>query len=506
MTEIRLLYKCFSFHTDFHIEIIKTLVLKYKVCLSELTLIFYDDELKKDNLKFNESLNINLISHKKAVRCDYEDYKEESIIPLDIEIFNQMKPYQNEIMSSIYRFRWGNYVNLQAEYVEHLKFWYWYLRKYKINLYIDLVPHEVYTGVIYYLSKILNIKNILIYPSPVYGSFILMNDWKESSKATKELYLDIKKTSLESESDFVEFEWNHVFIDFLRKQDAEEYPVYMRDTIKNIEDRYLFLSLSANIKEIVKIMEYIGKRVATLSTRMTNLLHPMINFIFSNYLESISFKYINNEDKYIYFPLHYQPECTTLPLGDVFENQLIAIEWLLYSKPKDVVLYVKEHPAQDFDANTIRYRSLKMYEKIISLPDVKFMSRNISTFELINRSWAVATITGTVGIEAIYKEKPVLMFGYHVYQYAPGVFPIRSLNDCSLAMEKIFKEGFKPSKRNVLLFLKALQKTSVPVNYEKMEEIKDSEKITQVSDFLYSFIQRIQICNPDFNRLNEVEQ
>lgn len=491
MSNIRLLYKCNRGH---NINIVKYLVSKYGINITQFTAIV-EDKYKKNNninLDFND-FSINWISHDKAIRCDYADYTNGLLIALNIDIFNQMKPYQNQIMSSIYRWRFSDYVTLQREYIEHLKFWYWYLVKYKISLYIDLVPHEIYTGVIYYLSKILGIQTVLIYPSPVYGSFILMKDWCESSKITQEMYLSIRNSISYEPVNFEEKKsnyWNHAFADFLKKQDLEEYPVYMNDKISKISkinNQFIFKN-NALLRKIAKSIEWLFIKTYNLSRKTDRIIHPILNLIFSNYLESISFDFINDEDKYIYFPLHYQPECTTSPLGDVFENQLIAIEWMLYSKPKDVILYVREHPAQNFDANTIRYKSLEIYEKIASMRDIKFISRNVSTFDLIRKSHAVATVTGTVGLEAIYREKPVLMFGYHVHQYAPGVFPIRSLDDCSLAMQKIFREGFKPSKRDVFLFLAALQETSVPVNYFSEEEMSNTEKVNQFSDFLYTFV------------------
>ncbi|WP_460193317.1 capsular polysaccharide export protein, LipB/KpsS family [Thermosynechococcus sp. FA-CM-4201] len=331
-----------------------------------------------------------------------------------------------------------------------------------------------------------------------------MEDWRESSKVTQQSYLNIKKLNTDLNYNLFDFEskkqnyWNPIFTDFLKKQELEEYPVYMKDKIskiKKINNQLIPKNNKLLLGKITKITEWLFIKAYNLSRKTNRILHPLVNFTFSNYLESISVDFINHEEKYIYFPLHYQPECTTSPLGDVFEDQLIAIEWILNSKPKDVILYIREHPAQNFDANTIRYKSLEIYQKIASMHHVKFISRNISTFELIRKSYAVATITGTVGLEAIYREKPVLMFGYHVHQYAPGVFPIRTLDDCGLAMEKIFKEGFKPSKRDVFFFLAALQETSVPVNYFAEEEMNDIKKINQFSDFLYTFIKKSEICN-----------
>ena len=54
------------------------------------------------------------------------------------------------------------------------------------------------------------------------------------------------------------------------------------------------------------------------------------------------------------------------------------------------------------------------------------------------------------------------MFGHRFCQYAPGTSMIRSTADCRNAMERIFEKGETPSLRDIRLFLKAVEETSVP--------------------------------------------
>jgi hypothetical protein len=158
---------------------------------------------------------------------------------------------------------------------------------------------------------------------------------------------------------------------------------------------------------------------------------------------------------YIYIPLHYQPECTTSPLGGVFVDQLLMITLLHRYCGKNVLVYVKEHPVQRSQG---RYE--KFYQDLVKLSKVRLVPKNFSSFTLIKNSLAVATITGTAGWEALFYQKPVLMFGEIFYKYAPGVFSIRSHQDCEEAFTAI-KNGFKSDLSELKVFLRSLQEVAI---------------------------------------------
>jgi hypothetical protein len=121
--------------------------------------------------------------------------------------------------------------------------------------------------------------------------------------------------------------------------------------------------------------------------------------------------------QYIYFPLHLQPEQTTDIYGGKYVDQILAIEELARILPEGTVIYVKENPKQ-----TLYMRDPSFFERLIDIPSVRYLSVEVSTFELIKRSKGVATICGTAGWEAIQMGKPVICFGYAWYRGIPGVF------------------------------------------------------------------------------------
>ena len=133
-----------------------------------------------------------------------------------------------------------------------------------------------------------------------------------------------------------------------------------------------------------------------------------------------SIKKFTNEpvagERYIYFPLHLQPELTTSALGGEYSDQMLAIETLSAFVPNDCCIYLKENPKQ-----TEKQRDRFFYKRLSSLKNVKLLSQKESSIILIKNSIGVATITGTAGWEALFYGKPVLIFGLAWYRDFHGV-------------------------------------------------------------------------------------
>ncbi len=120
---------------------------------------------------------------------------------------------------------------------------------------------------------------------------------------------------------------------------------------------------------------------------------------------------------FVYFALHMQPELATSAIGGIYDDQLLAIERLSKLVPADWMIYVKEHPTQ-----TEQFRGNLFFDRLGRMPNVCLVARRTNTFELIANSQFVATISGTVGWEAVTGGKNVLVFGNAWYLTLPGVF------------------------------------------------------------------------------------
>ena len=127
---------------------------------------------------------------------------------------------------------------------------------------------------------------------------------------------------------------------------------------------------------------------------------------------------IDLKKKYVYFPLHLQPEKTTSTWGGEYVDQLLAIERLREKLPENWFIYVKENPKQNFYT-----RGNSFFERFHKLSNTILVDKGYDTYTLMKNSQFVATVTGTAGWEAISGGKNTLVFGWGVwYKKLPGVF------------------------------------------------------------------------------------
>lgn len=121
--------------------------------------------------------------------------------------------------------------------------------------------------------------------------------------------------------------------------------------------------------------------------------------------------------KYVYFPLHLQPEMTTSFLGGPrYHDQATVIEDLLRSLPADWQVLLKENPKQDW-----QQRHPAFFRRLLADPRVRFADRAVPSKLLTQHAQLVAAISGTVGWEALRMGKRVVLFGNCWYASLAGV-------------------------------------------------------------------------------------
>ena len=119
---------------------------------------------------------------------------------------------------------------------------------------------------------------------------------------------------------------------------------------------------------------------------------------------------------YVYVPLQLQPEMTTSSLGGAYRDQALAIEHLSEILPPGARILVKENPKQGS-----YMRGPLFWHRLRRIPSVTVLPSWADTHALTANARFVASITGTVGWEAIRQGVPALVFGKAWYRKLPGV-------------------------------------------------------------------------------------
>jgi len=275
------------------------------------------------------------------------------------------------------------------------------------------VPHLFYDTVFYQVAKAMGAKITVLRWSQFPGRFFSMNDIADLGKFDPEgITADPYPIEQGSVPDlfYMEDKW---------QQEGQTGKISKKAVFN------LFKHLIRH--DPLKLFNPIGikadiSRISGLYAKLPDWRDPFAKFFHTNelaYFETIAQfedKKIDLSQKYIYVPLHNQPEMSTSALGGQFRDQALVIETLARKLPEGWKIFVKENPRQSASA-----RGPMFYHRLARIPSVEVMPSNANTHALSQNAQFVASVTGTVGWEAIRLGRPAMVFGAAWYGSLPGV-------------------------------------------------------------------------------------
>jgi hypothetical protein len=129
----------------------------------------------------------------------------------------------------------------------------------------------------------------------------------------------------------------------------------------------------------------------------------------------------NNNKLIVYLPLQFYPECSVDYWGthSQFSSFYSVVEQLTANRYKKMILLVKEHPS------AMGLRRSHFYEKLIKNVDIILTPFDVPSNDVILQSDLVLTWTGSVGVEAIMRNKPLVTFGHAYYDPGYGILKLQ---------------------------------------------------------------------------------
>lgn len=444
------------------------------------------------------------------------ELQREKFNPPGNDLINEMLECESLVLTMMTRLDfWGKVPFLKKKhlYYKYLQYWNGVLEKFKPDAIVfRSVPHSSYNFVLYCLAKKQGILTIMFDSSVLKDKLLVLDDFQKMPEKFLETHDLLNKE-------------NHT-IEELPK-DKQEYFQRLANPLIDATPDYK-KQVVAQMNEPVKIIPTIGKIIKNIKRgnfipalryHLKSALNLTNRPIFtideadkSDYrniyqlkkiikvTEKYKKEYKNLEKevdfkrKYIYFPLHYQPECNTSPVGGHFADQILAIKILASALPVGWIIYVKENIAQwnqrNAQANSFRYNGY--YQELAKTENVVLLAPEISSYDLIAYSQAVATISGTAGWESLARNKPVLFFGFPWYQYCDGAMRVKSVEDCQKAIKEVIS-GFKPNHQKILNYLLSLDRTTIRASHveylERVSGVLRDESIKNITKAIFAKLQ-----------------
>ncbi|RZD44968.1 MAG: hypothetical protein CXT78_05785 [Thaumarchaeota archaeon] len=245
------------------------------------------------------------------------------------------------------------------------------------------------------------------------------------------------------------------------EQFLDEHDPYKQDKIKKQKET------TPIKKRLINFIRYMKEKED--ETYYPNFGRKSIKFILINFklmylgwqrkkfLEKNSIKTLEDE-KIVYFPLHFEPERTLLITAPFYSNQIEVITNIAKSLPIEYKLYVKEHSSMEL----LFWHDKSFYNDIIKLQNVKLVHPSVNPKQIIKKCDLVTTIAGTVGLEALFFEKPVIVFSDVIFSYFPNVYRIKNKNDLPKIIRKVLT--LKPNKDGIKRIVSLYKKECINID------------------------------------------
>ncbi|OGG14176.1 hypothetical protein A2773_02810 [Candidatus Gottesmanbacteria bacterium RIFCSPHIGHO2_01_FULL_39_10] len=347
-------------------------------------------------------------------------------------------------------------------YYELLLYWFHFLKKHAITtIFFLYVPHLGYDNIIYALAKYLYL-DVFIMRDTLYHKILLNTDFNATLDKVPQNFLNgltMNQLKQKVGKDMLSmFFHTNELISFnieLNKITMKQNTMGLLSVFDFQTWKSLFALLHNPFEKADGSFLFLEKPSRWLDSYWMIVLYSVKTRSLLKYYETLVSP-VDLSKKFIYFGLHYQPERTTLPEGGIFEDQLLAIDILAKSVPKDWIVYVKEHPSQlcRSDPRKMNFRDKAFYDKIVSYKNVKLIPMECSSQTLIQYNQCAVTLTGSVGWESLTVGKPIIVFSRSAwYASCNSCYVVHSVKECTVAISSIQTSTKIQVEKDVLTYL-----------------------------------------------------
>ena len=357
--------------------------------------------------------------------------------PIPVEVLEKVKREAFHLfLRNTYRrnrciFQRRNIKYYEDVFDRYINYYHKFLSNHKIEfvLFGD-VPHKGADMALYFLARELGVRTYITFSGP---TFLPLDTFTIVERIDDIGLYETAVTRGDLKPDLKPVRVRPVYMNRLRRQ--------THDAAKNL--------LKATGSLLVSLVKDVRKRRKT-SKRFSEVCRWLSRLAFIHHAPNIGEKARVDDlvkKKYVYVPLHMEPEMVIDVLGGKYCPQMRFVERLREIFPEDVALIVKENPAQSFFG-----REKPFYERLRALRNVHYIKDDVDTFLLMENALAVAAVLGTAGWEALKLGKPVICGGYAWYRGVTGVFSADDVTYEDIENYTFSREAFERDARRIAGF------------------------------------------------------
>lgn len=420
---------------------------------------------------FNRKIDVKKIKYSEAILGNYSGY--EKNFNLNEKEYDFLKTFTIDLfymMNRLHRIYSYSFSDRYQMLIDHYKGVVGIFNSFKPDIcFFTNIPHEVFDFVFYKIAEHREIdRKYLMHGMQLEAHYQildkiegndhnLLNYENSSNILSKDLDVIFQKYTNPNYQHF-----------YMEKGYAPSYRKHKFLSINNFLIHYRFLKSIIRQKLFFKYL-------------LQNVIFKYFETIVSKlYLKNKLFSKFDLNTKYIYVPLNYQPEQTTSPQGGIFFDQINMVELLDRNCPKGYKIYVKDHPKQKINFG----RDLNFFKRINKLENVVFIDKKIESKILFKHTDIIATVTGSVGFEALCNNKNVLVFGEPFYMHYKAATKIRNDYDLIKFFERFESNQSNNDLTNLFKFLNNCEKNFhygfMDMEYAHFSRLSLDENIKQL--------------------------
>jgi hypothetical protein len=422
--------------------------------------------------------------------------------PLDKPLLSSLSDHESIFLKMMDRQNYNGaltYFERISWYHSQIMYWKSVLEHFRPDVVVYRVtPHVSYDYALYALCRIMNIQTIMFERTSLPGFVYPIRSFEEGSENIQRAYIEALKRGNHQEASLTPETESH--LEKLSKTYADAMPYYLKHKLSHYKK-------SGDVGGTVSILFRVAKDFTKAFLHKKADLDKVPNYMQKRYHTNMGgFKRkkllahynklaneVNLAVPYVFVALQCEPERQTCPAGDVFGNQYLMIDMLSKLAPEGWKIYVKEHVSQfKIYQAAERSKPIEFYNMIASRPNVQLVPLSYTSFDLIDKAKASATVSGTVGWESVVRGKPALLFGHAWYKDCKGVFSAHTVENCKKAIQEI-NDGYKVNKNEVKCFAQIVEKYSAKgyidkKTFQKMSTISPEKNAENLARAIHEFI------------------